>query len=201
MEGQAMARSRDGKKRKGRSRFIIAVPLVALVVVAGVYVVSILPATSSVPVNFNDELLIEVQQGNSSNLLIVAPNRTIGEPGGLWATHQYDSYGVAGHYPIYMDDPYYACPAKHACTIGVKSTVIHQYTLGDFMAVWGYPIVSRNNTLGRTSSGNYAWELCVGATASTAFINYQWGAMVLQPNMAITLEFYDTSTAYGCAAS
>jgi hypothetical protein len=195
-----MARSRDGKKQKGRSRLVIAIPLVALVVVAAVYVVSILPASSSAAMSFNDELLIEVQQGNSSNFLIVAPNRTIGEPGGLWATHQYDSYGVAGHYPIYMDSPLYACPAKHACLIGVKSTVIHQYTLGDFMAVWGYPVVGRNDTLGRTSSGNYAWELCVGATASTAVINYQWGAMVLQPNMAITLTFYDTTTPYGCAA-
>ena len=27
------------------------------------------------------------------------------------------------------------------------------------------------------------------------------GAMVLQPNMAITLTFYDTTTPYGCAAS
>ncbi len=200
MKGQVMARSRDGKKRKERSRLVIAIPLIALALVAAVLVVSFLPQLYSVPVNFNDEILIEVQKGNSSSLLIVAPNRTIGEPGGLWATHQYDSYGVAGHYPIYMDDPYYACPVKHACTIGVKSSVVHQYTLGDFMAVWGYPIVSRNNTLGRTSSGNYAWELCVGATASTAVINYQWGAMVLQPNMAITLEFYDTSTLYGCAA-
>src|SRR5205807_8904774 len=201
MEGQAMARSRDDKKRKERSRLIIAIPLVALVVVAAVYVVSILPATSSVAMNFNDEILVKVQQGTSSNFSIIAPSRTVGEPGGFWATHQYDSYGVAGHYPIYMDNPYYACPAKHACTIGVKSSVAHQYTLGDFMAVWGYPIVSRNDTLGRTSSGNYAWELCVGAIASTAVINYQWGAMVLQPKMAITLEFYDNSTPYGCAAS
>src|SRR5260370_32884569 len=113
-----MARSRDDKKRKERSRLIIAIPLVALVIVAGVYIVSILPATSSVPVNFNDELLIEVQQGNSSNFLIVAPNRTIGEPGGLWATHQYDSYAVAGAYPRHMDKPYQHCPAKHACTTG-----------------------------------------------------------------------------------
>ena len=196
-----MARSRDDKKRKERSRLIIAIPLVALVVVAAVYVVSILPATSSVAMNFNDEILVKVQQGTSSNFSIIAPSRTVGEPGGFWATHQYDSYGVAGHYPIYMDNPYYACPAKHACTIGVKSSVVHQYTLGDFMAVWGYPIVSRNETLGRTSSGNYAWELCVGATARTAVINRQWGALALQPNMAITLEFYDTSTPYGCAAS
>src|SRR5438309_11245824 len=114
-----MARSRDGKARKGRSRFLIAIPLVALVVVAAVYVVSILPATSSAAMNFNDELLIEVQQGTSSSLLIVAPNRTIGEPGGLWATHQYDSSGVAGRYPIYMAAPYSACPANDARTHGV----------------------------------------------------------------------------------
>jgi hypothetical protein len=200
-----MARSRDGRKRKERSRLIIAIPLVALVIVAGVYVVSILPANSSAPVNFNDEILIEVQKlSDSSSLLVVAPNRTIGEPGGLWATHQYDSYGVAGNYPIYMDLPNLACPAQHACIIHVKSSVEHQYTLGDFMAMWGYPVVSRNNTLGRTNTANYAsyvWELCVGATASTAVINYQWGSMLLQPNMAITLEFYNPATGYGCAAS
>lgn len=196
-----MARSRNGKKKKGGSRFIIAIPLIALAVVAAVYVVSRLPQGASVPVNFQDQLLIEVEQGNSSSFLIVAPNRTIGEPGGLWATHQYDSYGVAGHYPIYMDDPFYACPAKHACTINIKSTVTHQFTLGDFMSVWGYPIIRQNNTLGRTSSGNFLWELCIGATPSSAFSSSAWGALVLQPSMAITLDFYDTSTPYGCAAS
>jgi hypothetical protein len=200
-EGQVLARSRDDKNRKDRNRLFIAIPLIALAVVAAVYVVSVLPQNNSVPVNFTDELLIETQYQNSSTLLVVAPNSTIGEPGGLWKTNQYDSFGVNGYYPLYMDLPKYACPSQHACTIHVKSSVVHQYTLGDFMAVWGYPIVSRNDTLGTKSKGTVAWELCIGASPNTAFSSNAWGALVLQPNMAITLEYYDTSSPYGCAAS
>lgn len=195
-----MARSREDKKRKDRNRLLIAIPLIALTVVAAVYVVSVFPQNTSVPMNFSVELLVETQYQNTSTLLIVAPNSTVGQAGGLWKTHQYDSYGVDGRYPIYMDLPNSACPSQHACTIHVKSTVVRDYTLGDFMAVWGYPVVSRDNTLGTVSKGTVAWELCIGASPSTASISNAWGALVLQPNMAITLEYYDTSSPYGCAA-
>jgi len=61
----------------------------------------------------------------------------------------------------------------------------------------GYPNVGQNDTLGLKASGGFEWQLCVGPTGH-AVPNFQWGAMVLQPDMDITLLYYNTST-LGCA--
>jgi hypothetical protein len=193
-----VARSRDAKQGKS-NRWIIAIPLIAVAVIAAVFVVSILPPPSTPAVmNFSDKLLISVNFANGTKDAYVAPTRPIGEAGGFWATHQYDAYGVDNHYPLYMDNPTVACPVQHACTFNVKSNVMHNYTLADFMAVWGYPVVSMNNTFSIARSGNYAWELCIGPTGS-AVPNLAWGAMVLSPNLDITLTYYDTVNGFGCA--
>lgn len=157
--------------------------------------------------NFTDQILVEVNSPNGSINGYITPVTTIngqryptslGEPGGLWYTHQYDRYGIANYYPLYMDNSLTACPSQHACTFHVKSTATLNYTLGDFMAVWGYPTVSQNDTLGVKRSGNYEWELCLG-TQGAAVPNLAWGAMVLSPNLAITLIYYDTVNGFGCA--
>lgn len=195
-----MARSRSAN-RKGSNRWIIAIPLIALAVIAAVFFVYLLPAPSTpAAVNYTDKLLISVNFANGTKDAYVAPTRPIGEAGGFWATHQYDSYGIDNHYPLYMDNPSYACPPQHACTFNVKSSVAHNYTLGDFMAVWGYPLVSMNNTFSIQRNGNYAWQLCIGPTGSAA-ANLQWGAMPLSPNLDITLTYYDTVNGFGCAPS
>jgi hypothetical protein len=122
----------------------------------------------------------------------------VGEPGGIWQTHQYDSNGIGGNYPIYLDNPFVNCPSQAACLFHVKSNIVHKYTLGDFLALAGYPVVSQNDTLGLKRSGNFAWQLCIGPTGQAA-PSFLWGATVLQANMDITLLYYDTVKGFGCA--
>jgi hypothetical protein len=198
--GAFMARSRDNKEKK-TNRLLLAIPLIALVAIAAIYIADVYPSsTVSVAMNFTDQLLIEVQyKNNVQQYYVISPNRTIGEPGGFWQTHQFDSYGISNYYPLYMDDPTFSCPQQHACTFHVKSNVLHQYTLGDYLAVWGYPVVGQNDTLGIKSSGNFEWELCIGPSPSQANSSNLWGALVLEPNTAYTLEYYDVVNGFGCA--
>ena len=192
-----MARSKEDK-RKGTSRLVYAIPLVALVLIAAVYAASVLPASSSpAAMDFTAKLLIAQANNNGTWQRYYAPSYPVGVAGGIWDTHQYDSYGVNSHYPIYLDDPVNACPPQAACLFHVKSKVVHQYTLGDFLALVGYPTVSQNDTLGLKASGGFEWQLCVGPTGH-ARPDFQWGAMVIQPDMDITLLYYNTST-LGCA--
>lgn len=204
-----MARSRDGKRQdREQNRWIIAIPLIAIAIIAAVYVALTLPSPGATPVmNFSDKLLVELNFANGSQNGYITPTATVGgqryptslgEPGGLWGTHEFDRYGIAGNYPLYMDNAVTACPSQHACTFNVKSTIAHNYTLSDFMAVWGYPTVSQNDTLNVKSNGNYEWELCIGPTGSAVPDN-AWGAMILSPNLDITLVYYDVVKGFGCA--
>ena len=191
-----MARSREPKKRT--SRLLYAIPIVALVLIAAVYAASVAPLSSSPPaMDFTAKLLIAQANTNGTWQRYYAPSLPVGVAGGIWDTHQYDSYGVNSHYPIYLDDPIHACPPQAACLFHIKSNVVHQYTLGDFLALLGYPNVGQNDTLGLKASGGFEWQLCVGPTGH-ARPDFQWGAMVLQPDMDITLLYYNTST-LGCA--
>ncbi len=116
-----MARSKDDK-RKGTSRLVYAIPLVALVLIASAYAVSVLPASSSpAAMDFTAKLLIAQANNNGTWQRYYAPSYPVGVPGGIWDTHQYDSYGVNSHYPIYLDDPLLSvsrkvesCPSVHA---------------------------------------------------------------------------------------
>ena len=174
------------------------IPLVALLAVTVVYALVVLPAPS-VPaaMNYTLQLLIQTSNKNSSQIRAIAPANSIGEAGGDWHTSQYSSYGVdSTHYPVYMDSPLTACTP--VCTIHVKSAVVHAYTLGDFFNVWGQPL-GQNNTIGVPAKGNFLWELCVGSVGNNV-INNEWGGLVLQDQMRITLFFYDF-TAIGCAPS
>lgn len=203
------ARSQGSRQqKKSQNRWIIAIPLIAVVFIAAVYYVSTLPTPGTNPaMDFTDQILVEVNSPNGTINGYITPVTTIngqkyptslGQPGGIWMTHQYDRYGVANYYPLYMDNSQFACPPQHACTFHVKSTVVWNYTLSDFLAVWGYPIVSLNDSMGIKSNGNYQWELCLG-TAGQAVPELAWGAMVLSPQLAITLIYYNTVTGFGCA--
>lgn len=196
-----LAHSGNARPGERRRRYVLyAIPLIALIGIAGAYALSVLPVPAApAAVDYTFNLLVQISNNNSSNPQVraVAPGRSIGEAGGYWATSQYNSYGVdSSHYPLYMDDPTTAC--KPYCVIHVKSTVARSYTLGDFFNVWGYPI-GMNNTLGQKSYGNVAWEMCIGL-GSGASDSSQWGAFVLQPDLDITLFFHDSSI-LGCAPS
>jgi hypothetical protein len=193
-----MARSQK-EKRKGRSRLVYATPLIAVVLIGAVYAASVLSAPApAAAMDFTAKLLIAEANKNSTAQRYWAPARPVGTPGGIWETHQYDSYGLNSHYPLYIDDPSLACPVQAACEFHVKSNVVHQYTLGDFLALVGYPVVSQNDTLGLGRNGNFAWQLCIGPTGQAA-PGFLWGATIIRPNMDITLIYYDTVNGFGCA--
>ena len=195
-----MARSRSVTAyRRGRTRYLIyAIPLIALIGVTIVYALIVLPIPSTPAAeDFTFKMVIQEQNKNSSYVRAIIPDNTIGEVGGYWASSQYSKYGVdSTHYPIYMDSPLTACTP--VCLIHVKSTVVHTYTLGDFFNVWGQPL-GEDNTFRIARNGNFAWELCVGPPGGTVSSN-AWGSLALQPQMEITLFYYNT-TGLGCALS
>ena len=170
----------------------------ALLAVAVVFAMVVLPAPSApAAMDYTFHLLIQTSNKNSSQVRAIAPGNSIGEAGGYWATTRFNSYGLdPTHYPVYMDSPAIACTP--GCIIHVKSRVIHAYTLGDFFDVWGQPL-GQNNTIGVPSKDTFQWELCVGAVGNNVSSS-EWGGLVLQDQMRITLFFYDT-TALGCAPS
>jgi len=195
-----VARSHISKNaKKGSVRYIAyGIPLLALAIVGGVYVAYILPTPASPPaMNFVFRLLVKVSNENGTQARYVAPKGAVGEAGGFWATSQFNSYGTdTSHYPIYMDIPSTACTSF--CVVNVRSKVVYNYTLGDYFNVWGQ-LLGQNNTIGITRSGNAYWELCVGV-APASYHPPQWGGLVLQPAMNITLLYHDVATP-GCVLS
>lgn len=187
-------------KWRSTRRIAYLLLIVALLGMMVIYYVASAPPTPpgtshDSPLDFQDYLAIQVQQ--SDGLHALNPSHPIGESGGTWMTHQYDSYGIdSQHYPLYMDTPSQVC--QSSCTFHVKTKVAHPYTLGDFFAVWGYPI-GPSNTLGYASSNSMAWQMCTGVNGGSQTINNQWGQLALQPNLLIHLVYYNTTSGTGCA--
>jgi hypothetical protein len=179
---------------------VYAIPLIALAGAAFVFTATIWPTASSpAAMDFTFKLLIDVTNKDGSLARGIAPGRAIGEPGGFWASTQYNNDSIdSSHYPIYMDAPATACTP--VCLIHVKSRVVHQFTLGDFFNVWGQTL-GENSTIGVPRNGSFAWEMCLGPDPSTASISNAWGSLGLQSNMDITLFFFDTVKGTGCAPS
>ncbi len=199
--GQPLAGS-TRSRGKSPSRLLYVIPVLALVAIMIVFAVAVTPQPSAPAVmNFTYTLVIQITNNNSSSVRNIAPAHPIGEAGGTWAVHNYDTNGVdAAHYPLYMDNPAIACAGQGAaCTIHVKSKVQHDYTLGDFFAVWGYTI-GPTNTLNIKPSGSFAWQMCLGAQRP-AQRSDAWGSLVLQPNQYVTLLYFDTVNGFGCSPS
>ncbi len=119
----------------------------------------------------------------------------IGAPGGIWKTHQYDSYGVAQRYPVYFltQDVPQSYPGYF--TVHVKSSVTRLYTLGDFFAVWGQPL-GQNNTVSLTSPpsssyhefrSSWVWSMCVLTSSSPR--HGGWGNEALVKDMQVELLY------------
>ena len=199
-----MARSRNATRGRYH-RLLYLIPIVALIVTLTVLALAIVPPPSSAPaMDFQDQIVIQITNNNGSQLL---PNimpayakYSIGEAGGYWANTTYNNYGVdAQHYPVYMDSPPASCPSS--CLFHVKSKVVHQFTLGDFFSVWGKSL-GQNDTVGipRTTNsyGTFAWQLCIGPTGTARPYFGAYSSLVLQPQMDITLIFYNLNQV-GCA--
>jgi len=197
-----MARSKNARSNSDRGvRYVrYAIPFVAILALAVTLTILTLPAPSAhAAMDFTFQLVLQESNKDNTRVGGLLPTNAIGEAGGLWNTTKLNSYGIdASHYPIYMDSPQLACPgAVPPCTIHVKSKVVYDYTLGDLFQVWGMPL-GINDTLNVHSSGNFAWQLCIGANPQTATYSNLWGNLVLKRDMQLVLFYTDYSQS-GCA--
>ena len=128
----------------------------------------------------------------------------IGVPGGIWQTHTYDNYGLDGHYPVYADPAPQYYPGY--AVIHVRSKVVHQYTLGDFFNLWGWPL-GQNLTLNRPAAVNggpagYQWWMCTYYNPNSPFSPNAppqqglWKDEILLNGKSISLVYGNT----GCMA-
>jgi hypothetical protein len=203
-----MAGSRTAKPRR-RWRPIYLAPILVIVTALLAYAVFLSPSSQASPV-LNYSLKISIAYSDNTTgtpkIRYIPPTRAIGVPGGIWANHTLDSYGVGQDYPVFsLQPPSTNYPGYFQ--IYVRSTVNRVYTLGDFFAVWGEP-VGMNNTMGLTTppsksemttfgvGPNWFWDMCVGASQSS-FREGLWGAEPLTSNMNIVLLYSDL----GCISS
>lgn len=188
-----MASSIRSPKRKGVNRLLVSVPILALVGVLGVYFIGLqAPPAAPAAQDFTAKMIIQFT--NSTHFQYVTPPLPVGVAGGYWRTHQYDSLAVdSSHYPIYME----SVATTQYFTIHVKSKQIHNFTIGDFFAVWGEPI-SQTNSLGVKATGSKLWQLCAG-TANVHVPARDWDRTVLTPGLDLILVYYDQNNGLGCA--
>lgn len=138
-EADILALSKSTKQKvhaEKRRATIIGLAMLALVVlVIGVgawyaigYLLSSPPASEQhrpgqIVMHIHPRLTIRIL---GQNYLIPA---NIGLDPNLWQSHQNDGSGMTGMSPLHTHDT--------SGTIHVESTVVRDYTLGDFLAVWG----------------------------------------------------------------
>jgi hypothetical protein len=144
--------------------------------------------------------------GNGSEQVQNIIPSPIGIPHCTWATHQYDAYGVAGRYPIYVLPLVAGSSFQGWSTIYVDSTKNLNYTLGDFFAVWGQTL--NNKTMfGKTVppapsyrqfNDTWIWSLCVGYGAGPFIPVYDhWSGLILSTAPYILLTYNTNVTGCG----
>jgi hypothetical protein len=186
----ALVRSKGAAPAPGRNRQqIIVVAIFILVIAAGAYFVFgySLGQTKTTPVmDYTVQLSIQVENNNASSIRYIVPP-VIGKAGGTWATHAFDKYGIDGNYPLYTGTPPQNYPGY--TIIQVRSSTVQNYTLGDFFAVWGYPI-GPDQTLTLTSHppDGATWSMCVGPSQTNLRPGH-WGQEVLKNDMPIILLY------------
>ncbi len=154
----------------------------AAIVLAGLYFVAFSPIQApQAAEDFTFKISIQVSNGTAFSFVIPP---AIGVAGGIWRSHQYDQFGLSGHYPLYTDQP----PANYSgySIVHVRSSVVRQYYLGDFFAVWGEPI-GYNNTLGIPARNSFFWDMCVGGPGNVRPGN--WGGEFLVKDLPVELRY------------
>ncbi len=194
-------------KSRWRRIALYSTPFIALsLLLVGYYVVNIPPAAAEdYTLNISIQISALSPDGTTAYLYTVYPTG-VGVSGGTWVSHQFDSYGLNGHYPLYAEAPPGWNNSFQFYTIHVKSRVVVDYTLIDFFNVWGEPL-GQNNTLHYTvpsSSPNYGndwyWDMCVrppgGAVNSAVRVPFGgWANQPLDPGILIILIYSN----HGCA--
>lgn len=186
-----MGRSQKAERKRGR-RLFYSIPVIALIIALVAY----FPALAPPPVaalNFTVKISIQYSTqtfSNGTNALQFIGLSGIGLPGYTWKNHTYDGDGLDGRYPLYVDPPSSASSGQYPgfSVIHVRSRAVRNYTLGDFFAVWGYPIGPSRTFLFDSKPGGPSWSMCVGPSA-TSLRPGHWGAEVLNQNVPIILRY------------
>lgn len=190
-----MARSRQGQRKKSRNLYYI-VPVAAVILTLAVYFLAIAPPGQSQSVAMNYNVQISIQYGslaqNGSRVFQFVIPSGVGEPGLAWNVHTFDRYGVGGYYPLYIDPPSGSQYPGYTL-IHVVSTVYHNYTLGDFFAVWGMTL-GVNSTINKPAANGWSWSMCVGPQKGSLRPGH-WGNETLINYNTITLLYDNTG---GC---
>ena len=173
-----------------RQRWIIALPLVAVLIISLViYAYYTNPqAAMKIRVKLDIEVFYLNSTGGAATFRI-APARNIGDPGGIVSSQRLVQYGVNGFYPLHTIDT--------SGVVYVESRVIRNYTLGDFFEVWGQPL-GPANTLGHAENrtSGYHWDMClVNSGQAAPYPSFEWGSHLLRDGEVIIL-FYARA---GCA--
>ncbi len=194
-----MSRSRRVVGRN--QRLLFSLPLIALALAMGALYFANAPAPLTAPAEdftFRIDIQLRLLDGNTS---FVIPPPNLGVVGGRWMTHQYDSDGIGGQYPIFslLDTGRYG---GNPSIIHVRSRVVRNYALADLFALWGEPL-GQSKTLNYTSNptgsakfGNtWVWNMCIGNPPSVAPGPPNWGSQVLTKDVGIFLIYADPNAA------
>jgi len=194
--------------RTRRQRAVLySTPFIALSLFLAVYyVVTVSPvAQEDYTLNISIQISYLNPRGSTGALLFAVYPRGVGLAGGVWQSHQFDTYGMDGRYPIFGEAPPGWNSTYQYYLIHVRSRFTRTYTLFDFFNVWGQPL-GRNNTLSYTvppQNSNYGndwyWDMCVrpaGGTLrdTTRVPAAQWTSEPLDPGLLITLIYSN----HGC---
>ena len=113
------------KRRRNRNIIIIVIPVVAAVVAFGVGSTSLFSIQGPKPLVIHIHPHLDVSVDGSP---ITVPSQ-IGIDPSLWKDHSLDKLGTPGFAPLHTHDA--------SGTIHVESTVNRNYTLGEFLNIWG----------------------------------------------------------------
>jgi hypothetical protein len=113
-------------RRKRRRNMILAIPIVAAVVAlvaVSAYVYSAQAPSKTMALHIHPQLSIAMD-----GQPLTVPSQ-IGIDQSLWKDHSLDQYGLQGLAPLHTHDA--------TGTIHIESNIIRNYTLGEFLNIWG----------------------------------------------------------------
>jgi hypothetical protein len=113
------------RRRRKRNMIILIIPIVAAVVAFGVASTSLYSTQGPKPLVVHIHPHLNVTFDGDP---IRVPSQ-IGIDSSLWKDHSLDQYGTPGFAPLHTHDA--------SGTIHVESTINRNYTLGEFLNIWG----------------------------------------------------------------
>jgi len=137
--------------------------LVALAVIGISFVAAQFAASNTMQMHWHPQLSATI---NGSPVTVPA---NMGTPQGPWADHSLDKYGMAGMSPLHTHDA--------SGTVHAESNTVRDFTLQEFLAIWGQRLDSNQVLNHPVDSGHRAYLIVDGAekqgTLDAVFVNGQ----------------------------